>query len=173
MFLLGLFSGPIQTGNLGDFESWTDLVSFYSGIDFVIGGFVLLSLAWSTTLEKRIGGPTGAEEQELSRKRRLSHLPTDLGIALIVGVVVSAANTFAVWDRFASSSGFPFQVKSPYPGCFGPFLGECFTFHPWALLLDGILWTGLAFVMVALADILTTLYAQSRLTSVTLRKINQ
>ena len=173
MFLLGLFGGPIQTGNLGNFESWTDLVSFYSGIDFVIGGSVLLSIARSTTAERGVDAPTVAEEQKLSRKRRLSHFPIDLGIALIVGVVVSAANTFAVWDRFAVSSGFPFQVKSPYPGCFGPFLGECFTFDPWGLLLDGVLWTGLAFLIVTLADVLTTLYAQSRLTSVSVRKINQ
>lgn len=102
-----------------------------------------------------IDTPTSVEDQKVLRGRRLSHLPIDLGIALIAGLIVSAANTFAARDPFTSSSGFPFAVKFPIENCHGPFLGGCVSYAPWALALDAALWVGLTFVIVAFTDLIT------------------
>ena len=91
---------------------------------------------------------------------RLSHLPRDLGIAVLVGLISLAVNLFVAWAPSIGSSGFPFPVRYVIPGCFGPgYPLGCFAYDSQQLLLDGAFWTGLAFVTVAFTDLIATLFA--------------
>ena len=158
--MLGLFGGPIlpnyQTGEPLSWYWW--IVSFYSGIGFVIIGTVLLIAARNVTAMKETDTPARIEEQSMFRRMRLSHFPIDVGIALLAGVVSLAVNTFVAWAPSTGSSGFPFPVRSVIPGCFGPgYPLGCLAYDPLQLVLDGAFWTGLAFAVVAFADLITTL----------------
>ena len=179
MFLLGLFVGPFlpyQTGGglwFWPLGSLTAPVTFYFGIGLVIIGTVLFSAAGGM-VEKAIAGASRTEDQKLSKKTRMRHLPIDLGIALMAGVVGAAVNNFVAWAPSFGSHGFPFTVTTISPGCFGPggSIG-CVAYYPLGIALDGAFWACLALVTVTVADFVTTVQARTRLTSVAMRKINQ
>jgi hypothetical protein len=127
------------------------LFAFTIDLSYMLGSLIPVGIgacliAWGVWRTPEITDPISAR-MGCHLRRSVENVVISLGPALIL----SGASILVTSGRYPPQLGFPFDITRPIPNCFGPGIGDCYTYDSTLVSIDYLFWLGLSFSVLTLA----------------------
>jgi hypothetical protein len=132
------------------------LFAFTIDLSYMLGSLIPVGVGTCVTAWRLWRTPEITDSIGPHMGRRLRQSVENLLISLGPALILSGASVLIMSGRYPQQLGFPFNITRPIPNCFGPGIGDCYTYDPTLVAIDYLFWLGLSFTILTLGRLVRT-----------------